>query len=120
MNMTEEEYERIDSIIRSAVDRTVHSDFLKTEIIKTVNQAVAPAIELHVNGKIKHLTEIVGEHIKKEDEFKERLEPVVTQFEEDRILKEGASKLGKRTIFWAQIVGAATALLFVVREILKP
>lgn len=120
MDITEKQYEQIDKIIRSAVDRTVHSDFLKSEIIKTVDKAVAPAIELHVNGKIRRLTEIVSEHIEKEDAFKLRMEPLVIQFEEDRVLKEGATKWGKNTIFASAVLASIGSLLFFIKELLKP
>jgi hypothetical protein len=120
MDLTEKNYEEIDKIIRSAVDRTVHSDILKREIITTVNEAVKPAIKEHVNGKIDRMTQMLMEHIERESEFQKRVGPVVLRYEEDRILSESASNLGKKTIFVSAVLASVGSLLFFVKELLKP
>lgn len=120
MTITEEQYELLDKMIMSAIDRTVHSPVLKQIIIDTVHQATEPAIKTHVNGKINHLTEIVSEHILKEDAFKDRMEPMVVKYEEEQITYKNLGEKGERVVFWGKVLGGITAVLFVVREILKP
>lgn len=92
-----------------------------------ITQTIQETIKVVVNGKIDRIHTMLEKQNESTSAFHDkvdahiaRVEPVIRAYEEDQILKEGASKLGKRTIFWSQVVGACAALIFIIREILKP
>lgn len=61
---------------------------LVADILHKIDPVIKEGIEVHVNGKIKNLTKMVGDHnimvdayIKEDTAWKERAEPVVKAFE---------------------------------------
>lgn len=120
--MTETEYENINKIIQSAIDRTVHSNILKEEIIKTVKEAVHPAVKEIVNGKIDGLKktvdefhDVMNEYFAMDSEFKKRVEPIVIAYEDQQIIDKKVGAYGESAIRWSKIVTAIGVLFLAIK-----
>lgn len=83
MDLTERNYEEIDKIIRSAVDRTVHSDILKNEIIAIIAEVVPKSIQTTVNGKIDKVHAILERQNEVMDSTTKKIDGHISQHEED-------------------------------------
>ncbi len=90
--------------------------------LKLVDAAVQKGIEKYVNGHLRDIKAILKGQNDVSEQFRlvtkehmARVEPVIKKFENDKIINEGAAILGKRAIFWAQIIGAIGVVAIAIR-----
>lgn len=93
----------------------------RAELDQIIN-AVDKKIESKVNGKIVIIHDLLEEQNKtmftftqKVDEHIERVEPVIKAYEAEKTFNEGVSKVGKRTVFWAQIIAAVGVIVLALK-----
>jgi hypothetical protein len=80
--------------------------------ITVIENTVASAVETHVNGKIKAIhsmlerqNEVMESFRKNVDAHIERVEPVISAYEEEKRFKEGITTMGERVVWWGKVIG---------------